>query len=635
MRINSGRALVGALAACVILSCASVRALDAGSATLKQVDFRAVPLQDALRLLAEQTGLNLVASSEAGKVPVSLFLRQVSAQNAIQELCKSHNLWFKQDTDSGIYRIMTVAEFQRDLVGFREEKTEVFTLLYPNSVDVANSLQDLFGDRIQLSLGQEDNGRDLEARFQRFDIVDQRSQGLGLFSGGLNSSNFSGPGFNRNYNSNDNGYGNNNNINNRTSLLRRTDSNNYLRERNEESKPLTPEQAQAIQKGLNADAGTAEYDAAIKALKGRQASIYVSVNQRNNLLLVRTSDLQAMEEIGKLVKRLDVPTPLVLLEVKVLSIELSDDFSSMFDYQFSDGVTSAGGFTSGSIQPPASDLLSGVRRQQPITPGGTGVQGNDLTFQFVNNNFRARLQLLQSKNRVTELATPLLMTANNEVSRLFVGEERPIVRNISTQTVVNNNIATTSPNTTIEFRPVGTTLLITPNINSDRTVTLRLLQENSTINAGGATIPVVVNNGFVQNQPVDVVATRTVSGTIVAKDNLTLAVGGLIEEHIQDTRAQVPVLGRIPGLGLLFRRQTTGRTRRELVITIRPHVLSTPAESQDISRELVNKLSLHPNAPFGEGTLNTFGPHEVPRADPPKTMNQDLFRFHSVKVDDF
>ena len=111
------------------------------------------------------------------------------------------------------------------------------------------------------------------------------------------------------------------------------------------------------------------------------------------------------------------------------------------------------------------------------------------------------------------MATPLILTANNEVSRVFVGEERPIVRNVSTQTIVNDNQTATAPTTTIEFRPVGTTLLITPNINSDRTVTLRLLQENSSINPSGATIPIITGNGDVTNQPVDVVQTRTISGT--------------------------------------------------------------------------------------------------------------------------
>src|SRR5262249_21173514 len=160
------------------------------------------------------------------------------------------------------------------------------------------------------------------------------------------------------------------------------------------------------------------------------------------------------------------------------------------------------------------------------------------------------------------------------------GEERPIVRNISSETVINNNVATSAPNTTIEFRPVGTTLLITPNINADRTVTLRLLQENSSIAHNAATIPVVTSDGDVHDQPVDAVSSKTVSGTSVAKDGVVIAVGGLIDEAVMDMREEVPILGEIPILGFFFRRQSTGRSRSELVITLRPHILSTPAESE-------------------------------------------------------
>ena len=222
-------------------------------------------------------------------------------------------------------------------------------------------------------------------------------------------------------------------------------------------------------------------------------------------------------------------------------------------------------------------------------------QSGDLGFyQFVNKNFRTRIQLLESKNKVTTLATPMIITANNEVSRLFIGEDRPIVQNISSQTTATQGVITSTPNTQFQFVPVGTTLLFTPNINSDHTVTIRLLQVNSSIEPGAATIPLVTGNGNVQQQAVDVVSTQTVSGTVVAKDDLELAVGGLIQDSVTDQRAQVPLLGKIPGLGFFFRRQQAGRSKSELIVVIRPHIISTPAESQAISEKLLGELSIHP-----------------------------------------
>lgn len=578
----------------------------APSGGLQYVEFRQAALEDALRLIGDQSGTNFSATADAGRVPVSIFLRNVPTGVAVEEICRNHDLWFKADDKSGICRVMTMKEFERDLVSFHEETDEVFTLLYPNVLEVAAVIQSLYGDRVRLSLGRDgsDEAQDLASRFQRFDMINQRSQGFGTIqgmtgaggigttviagnSGAVWSSSGGAPG---------------------TTVVNGTGSRN-----------LTPEQAQQVQRALAGGASSndaAQAQQVIQSLSERPAGINLTISRRNNMIIVRTSDTRAMEDIRSLVRRLDVPTSMVLLEVKILSLDLSDGFHSVFDYQFGatvkvggeSGVTTAG-FTSGNIEPPPAGSL---------TPGGTGLRTGDMTFQVVNEYFRARIQLLESKNRVTLLATPLLLTANNEVSRLFLGEERPLVRNITGQTIITENSTAVTPNTTIEFRPVGTTLLITPNINSDRTVTLRLLQEDSSINTGGATIPIVVSSGLVQNVSIDVVSSRSISGTFVAKDDMAVAVGGLISEKISTEREQVPILGSIPLIGALFRRETTAKTRQELVIMIRPHVMSTPSDGEGISQTLLKDLSLHPSAPGARGSLNTFQ-----RSDPPQMKKVD------------
>jgi hypothetical protein len=78
--------------------------------------------------------------------------------------------------------------------------------------------------------------------------------------------------------------------------------------------------------------------------------------------------------------------------------------------------------------------------------------------------------------------------------------------------------------------------MITPSINADRTVTLRIAQQQSRKNEGGATIPVLDAEGRVQQVAVDTVQRQTASGTIVGKDGLAVALGGLIEEEVSDVR---------------------------------------------------------------------------------------------------
>jgi general secretion pathway protein D len=172
--------------------------------------------------------------------------------------------------------------------------------------------------------------------------------------------------------------------------------------------------------------------------------------------------------------------------------------------------------------------------------------------------------------------------------------------------------------------------LITPSINADRTVTLRVVQENARRVLNGGRIPVLNTNGVITNQEVDTVNRSTVSGTVVAKDGMAVVMGGLIEDEISDDREQVPGLGKLPVLGFFFRKQATGRLRRELVVMIRPYVFNTPSESASISQVLLQQLSVHPNAFTGEATLPTFGAHETLQTDLDSCGLHHSFKFHNI-----
>jgi len=302
--------------------------------------------------------------------------------------------------------------------------------------------------------------------------------------------------------------------------------------------------------------------------------------------------------------------------MKVLSVDLGEEFHSVFDTQY-DGGSSDVSFSTGALD--SGDL------------GGGLTDPTALIYRYVNGSFRARLQLLETRGRVTTLATPLLLVANNEVARLFVGEERPIVRNVSSQTSVTEGVAATSASPTIELRPVGTTLLLTPNINADKTVTMRLIQETSTVKLGDAAIPVQVSDGgSLVAFPVDVVASRNVNATVIAKDGTTLALGGLVEEGIDKRRSGIPWLMDVPYLGALFRRDDDIRRRSELIVLIRPTVVFTATEGQARSQELLDHLSHHPSAPaLGATNLDAFSAHEVARPKPDADALREALEFQS------
>lgn len=598
------------------------------------VDFRDQTLNDVIRAFAEQSKLNIVASAEANKVQVNLFLHDVRAMDVLENLTKTHDLYFRIDERSGIIRIFTTKEYEANLASFRDEQTQVFTLLYPNPVDVAVAIRDLFGERVRLNfgIGDEDSVLDLVYRLNRFDLVDGRSLGLGAFQGSYNFgarpslSSINGLG----------GFSSTSNNARRQFPQPGGISNEY-----QPLRDLGSEQIQTLIQALQSRQAAAPQeqgappsgDAVAKLLEERQATIYVTVVRRNNQVVVRTGDQATMTQIEELIRHLDVPTPLVLLEVKVMSITLDDDFRSMFDFEFSDGGTTAASFTSGDILPTESDQYVGqARRTKSMLPQGAVLNQGDFTFQVVSNSFRARMQTLEDDNRVTVLNTPLLLTANNEVSRIFIGDTIPFTVGFNAPQVIaagNNNTTITGTPIT-ELRDVGQSLFITPSINADRTVTLRIIQENARRVTNGGRIPLIVPDGTVINQPVDTVNRSTISGTIVAKDGLAVALGGLIEEQVMDMRTQIPVLGKLPYVGILFRNQETGRSRRELVVMIRPYIFNTPSESACLSKDLVATLSVHPIAGNDEHTLNTFTPDEVVQVDLDECQLHKEFRFHNV-----
>ncbi len=595
---------------------------------LELVDFREQPLGEAMRLFSEQSGLNIVASATANTTPVNLYLRDVKAMDVLENLTKTHDLYYRVDEESGVIRIYTTEEYEQNLASFREERTKVFTLLYPNPTDAAVAIRDLFGDRVELNfgVGDQDSILDLVYRLNRFDLVDSRSLGLGAFQGNYA---YGGRSFSRL-----NGLGGFTGGNN--SLVKGGGGNQT------EFAPLSDLSAEQIQQlidavnsrgGPNGEEATDPTDPIAQLMKERQATIYVTVIRRNNQVVVRTGDDETMKQIEQLIQNLDVPTPLVLLEVKVMSILLDDDFRSVFDYQFSDGAN-AGSFTTGDIlQTPADSIMGEARRLASMVPGGSVLNQGDFTFQYVNNNFRMRMQLLEDDNRVTILNTPLLLTANNEVSRIFIGDTIPFTVGFNSPQVISGGGAgnTTIAGTPItELRDVGQSLLITPSINADRTVTLRVVQENARRVINGGRIPILNTQGVITNQEVDTVNRSTVSGTVVAKDGLAVVLGGLIENEIRDNRQQVPGIGKLPVLGFFFRNQETGRTRRELVVMIRPYVFNTPSESASISQELLQQLSVHPAAIGDESSMNTFSANEVIRPDLDCNRLCNEFRFHNV-----
>ena len=608
----------------------AVEAIPHQDTQLELIEFEDIPLHEAMRLFSDQSGLNVITSAEAGKTRISVFLKNVTAINALEAIVKANGLFYRIEANSGIVRIATLQEYEKDLSSFRDEQTRVFTLLYPNPSSVAQVIQQVFGNRVQLNRadGEMDDLVDLSRRFNRFDLVDGRSLGLGSTQNRMNNQ-LAQFGRNLNMQLNPFGMGAMAGLGMAGGLGAQQLQQFNTSQPSEPVIPLTSDQIQRIETAL-AEEGRLHEELKADLNQHKEATIYVSTIRRNNQVIVRTGDARSMQQIADLVAQLDVPTPTVLLEVKVLRVLLADGFQSAFEFLGGSG-SSATSFSDGSLTP----TFPGASSIAHSLGSGLGVAGGipgALTFQMVDENFRFRMQLLESKNCVTALATPLILTANNEVSRIFVGDTLPFTIGFTPSQVlgsvgaVNGAVAAT-PIT--ELRDVGQSLLITPNINADRTVTLRVVEENSERVVGGSSIPVPASSGSgVTNISVDTVRRRTISGTVVAQDGMAVALGGMIEEHSSNSRDQVPMIGSVPGLGFLFRRQAIKNVRSELVVLIRPYVFNTPSESAATTESLLGELTNHPsgNSAMRHGCLHL--PCAVTRSDDECSQRAKLFQFY-------
>jgi general secretion pathway protein D len=186
------------------------------------------------------------------------------------------------------------------------------------------------------------------------------------------------------------------------------------------------------------------------------------------------------------------------------------------------------------------------------------------------------LRLLRSDSNANILSTPNLLTLDNESAEIVVGQEVPFVTgqfvsNASTTgTTTDNNQTTTgvvNPFQTIERKNVGLTLKITPQINEGGAIRLEIEQEISSVS------PTTVSGAS------DLITnTRSISATVLVDDGQIIVLGGLITDDISDTFEWVPVLGKIPLIGALFRKKSKQAVKRNLMVFLSPKIIRTPTD---------------------------------------------------------
>ena len=297
---------------------------------------------------------------------------------------------------------------------------------------------------------------------------------------------------------------------------------------------------------------------------------------RGNALLV-SANVHFFPQVLKLIEDLDAAADKVTIEARIiqvsadyldkLGVRWSPDGSKVFsgdDYDNSLMSSTKGsyqkgygGMTTANTPLPSSSSSSVVDTLASLRSGlVTSTLNIDFLVQFLKKNVSA-----------TVLGEPSITIDDNELGKLFVGQQVPVPDNNQVSSVGSTSY-------TIKYKDVGVILEVTPHINSDGEVQLKIHAESSTVNSGGQ----VLN--------ADVFDTDNFRTEVTAKNGQTLLIGGIIQKQLSDTMRKTPILGDIPGLGWMFKKKDKSTQEVELIVLLKPTVIHSAEDARNIQDRL-------------------------------------------------
>jgi general secretion pathway protein D len=306
--------------------------------------------------------------------------------------------------------------------------------------------------------------------------------------------------------------------------------------------------------------------------------VRVVPDQRSNSLLV-SANVHFFPQLLKLIEEIDVPTAQVLIDARI--VEVSSGLLDQIGVRW--GSNGTNNFTAndydnsiiGSSSATYQKGFGGNTQVNSFTPGALAEAMSSLRSGVVGNtiNVDVLIQFLKENTGATVLAEPQLEIKDNELGKLFVGQQVPFIAGTL-------NTEEGGLNQSFQYKDVGVILEVQPHINESGDVQLRIRAESSTIEAGA-----LVLGGAV----IDTDNFRT---ELTAKSGDTLVLGGIIQKQSSDAYRKTPLLGNIPGLKWLFNKKDKSNSRVELLVFLRPRVTRTPEEARVLLEDTNKKMPL-------------------------------------------
>ncbi len=324
---------------------------------------------------------------------------------------------------------------------------------------------------------------------------------------------------------------------------------------------------------VSSEAAAKQLSALLARRKDREM-IAVEADVPNNAVLVDAGPLD-FAAVKSLLEELDRPPQQVMVEVMILEVAGNDSLNLGAELATIDAPREGSTTVAGRSRPGDTDTIMGLVQEQTFPQGMSfGLIRGDLS------RIPLLIEALAGERDVNILSHVPLRTQNNAEASVSVVENIPILKSIIEGGTGDNRDVIQN----IERLDVGIKLTVRPQVNPNREITLQLhpsieaiIQETA---AGVALTPTI--------------ARREVKSTLTLPDRTTVVISGLLRENRVKEEKRVPILGRIPILGFLFRKTSERREKTNLLIFVTPRIVTDVAENAEADQRWIDRTGLEP-----------------------------------------
>ncbi|GMR20980.1 MAG: pilus (MSHA type) biogenesis protein MshL [Gammaproteobacteria bacterium] len=343
--------------------------------------------------------------------------------------------------------------------------------------------------------------------------------------------------------------------------------------------------------------------ATLETIIGDKAGRSVVVNPQAGIAIVRAMPRELIVVERFLGITHDTVNRQVVLEAKIVEVELSDRFQMGVNWsqlgnindigltgsQIGGGsIFSGSGFSEIFQNSFTLDPASGLFDVAGTT--GTSAFGGVFSLAVRSANFSAFIEALKGQGDVHVLSSPRVSTVNNQKAVIKVGGDEFFVTGVSQNVVTSGTSTILVP--TVELTPFfsGIALDVTPQIDEKNNVIMHIHPSVSSVVQRNKSF-VISGDDF--NLPLAMSSIQESDNVVRARSGQVVVIGGLMKEGSSDESASIPLLGDIPILGNLFKHKRVARIKKELIILLRPTVIDTNQQWKDAidqSRQRLGKL---------------------------------------------